>query len=103
MAMKFGEFAKSRAMRASVPTWFTWQRAWVPAWFACQRACVPTSHFYVPTCQYTCQRAIQRANVLTRRANLPYGVQVFQKSYEMLSDISILYYYITNSTFCLIS
>ena len=38
---------------------------------ACQCAkSVPTSH-YVPTCQYTCQRANTRANV-------PYGVRVFQ-------------------------
>ena len=53
------EFAKSRAMRASVvyvPT---------PHVPTCQRAkSMPVSHFYVPTCQ-------RRANYLTWRANVP--------------------------------
>ena len=83
------EFAKSRAKRAYVPTWSTCQRACVPAWFTCQRACVlvrftcqrsrsvPTSHFYLPVCQWTCQRAIRRANISTWRANVPKGVPNF--------------------------
>ena len=44
------EFAKSRAMHARRA-----RRAHVPK---CQRAkSVSISHFYVPTCQWTCQRA----------------------------------------------
>ena len=115
----FLEFDKSRAMRACVPTWSTCQRACVPAWFTCQRAkSVPSSHFYVPKCQKTCQRAIRSANVSTWHVNMPNGVAVFQigvptcrrarqffkhSSYEMLREISILYYYIKNSTLYLIS
>ena len=62
----------------------TCQRAYVPAWFTCQCACVstcqsvPSSHFYVPTCQKTCQRAIRRASVSTWHVNVPSGVLIFQ-------------------------
>ena len=77
-----------------------------------------SSHFYVPTCQWTCQRAKRRANVLTCHATVPNGVPIFQLSvptsqkvcqlykqsaYEMLRQISLLCYYIKNSTFYLIS
>ena len=76
---------------------------------------------------FTCQRANKRtnvsifqlgvprrANVLTWRANMPNEVPIFKldvrtsqkgyqffrhSSYEMLSEISIVYYYIKNSTF----
>ena len=92
----------------------------VPAWFTCQRAwvskSVPTSHFYVPinvltchkACQcfnLVCQRAKWRANFSTWRANnVPKCVPNFQTfSYEMLSEISMHYYYIKHSTFYLIS
>ena len=117
----------SKCQRACVPAWFTCQRACLPAWFMCQRACVPayqraksvpTSYFYVSTCQKTCQRAIRHTNVSTWCANVANGVQIFQlgvptcqracqffkhSSYEMLREISILYYYIKNSTLYLIS
>ena len=73
---------KSRAIRACVPTWSTCQRACVPARFTCQRSCVPKA------CKlliFTCQRVIQRPNVLTWRAsfstwciNVPKGVPIFQ-------------------------
>ena len=91
------------------------QSASVPAWFRCQvLACqrglraksVPGSHFYVPTCQKTCQRAIRLANVSTWHANVPNDVPIFQlclptcqracqlfkhSYYELLREISILF------------
>ena len=98
-------------MRACVPAWFTCQRACVPAWFTCQLA-------YVSTCQKCAKFSILRANV----PNNVQGVAMFQlgmptcqtacrffnlacqsakecqffkhSSYEMLREISILYYYI---------
>ena len=95
-------------LRASMLAYQRGLRANVPA---CQRAkSVPASHFYVPTCQC----AIRRANVLTWRAKVPNDVPIFQlgvpasqkvcqfsrhSSYEMLSEISILYYYIKHFTF----
>ena len=109
----------STCQRACMPPCFTCQRACVPAWFTCQRAkSVPSSHFYVPKCQKTCQRAIRSANVSTWHVNVPNGVAVFQlgvptcrrarqffkhSSYEMLKEISIIYYYIKHSTLYLIS
>ena len=91
------EFAKASDMRACVPTWSTCQRACVPARFTCLRASVvyvptylraksvPTSHFHVPTCQWTCQRAIRRAsfslcraNFSKWRTNMPKTVPIFQ-------------------------
>ena len=74
------EFAKSRVMRACVPTWSTCQLACVLAWFAFQQACVPVWF----TCQYVCvPKACQkRANFsllrANKRANVPYGVPMFQ-------------------------
>ena len=51
----FDEFAKSRSVRACVPTWSTCQNACLPAWFTCQRAeSVPTSHFYVSMYHTAC-------------------------------------------------
>ena len=91
--IKINEFAKSRAIRACVPK-------------ACQLLI------------RTCQRAIRRANDFTWRENVPNAVTIFQlgvptcqkacqffkhSSYEMLIEISILYYYIENSTFYFIS
>ena len=126
------EFAKSRVIRACVPTWSTCQRACEPAWFTCRRACEPACFKCQRACVpawFTCQRAcmpmcqkrthisflrtnvptaIRRANVLTWRANVPNGVPIFQfgmpacqkacqffkhSSYEMLREISIIYYY----------
>ena len=74
------EFAKSRAMRACVPTWSTCQRACVPAWLTYQRACVPAWF----TCQralvpiFTCERAIRQANISIWHANVPNGVPFLQ-------------------------
>ena len=106
-------------MRACVPTWSTCERACVVYVPTCLRAkSVPSFHFYMPTWQITCQRAIRCANVSTCHANVPNGVPIFQlgmptcqrvcqffkhSSYEMLREISILYYYIKNSTLYLIS
>ena len=122
------EFAKSRVIRAYVLTWSTCQhglRANVLAWQrglcanvpACQRAkSVPVSHFYVSRCQWMCQRAIRRANVLAWRANVPNGVPIFQlglptcqkacqffrhSSYEMLSEIQILHFIIVIHVICI--
>ena len=97
--------AGQRGLRANVP--------------GCQRVkSVPSSHFYVPTCQKTCQRAIRRANVSTWHTNVLNSVPIFHfgvptcqracqffkhSSYEVLREISILYYYIKNSTLYLIS
>ena len=81
--------------------------AYVGTWSTCQRASV----VYVPMCQ-------KRARFSILRANVPQGVPMFQRgmpmcqracqffkhsSYEMLREISILYYYIKNSTLYLIS
>ena len=92
--------------------------------------CLRASVVYVPTClhakvpktcqvlTFMCQRATRCGNVSTWHANVPNGVPVFQlgvptcqracqffkhSSYEMLREISILYYYIKNSTLYLIS
>ena len=76
------EFAKLRAKRAYMPT------------------CLRASVVYVPTCQlliFTCQRA-------NKRANVPYGVPMFQvfkhPSYEMLREVSTLLLK-KHSTLCL--
>ena len=58
--------------------WFTCQLACVLEWFMCQCACMPTFHFYVSTCQWTCQCAKRHASVSTGRTNLPKGVTIFQ-------------------------
>ena len=121
------EFAKSRAKRASVPTWSTRQRvcvlswfmckrACVPPWFTCQSNCVPTCqkcanslflHTNMPTCHeacqcfnLACQCAKWCANFSTWCTNVPKVCQSFKHScYEMLKEISILYHYIKNSTY----
>ena len=114
----------STCQRAYLPVWFACQRACVPAWFKCQRACVPTCQkrakfsFLSANVPKTCQRTIRRANVSTWHTNMPNGVPIFQlgmpmcqracqffkhSSYEMLREISILYYYIKISTIYLIS
>ena len=65
------EFAKSRATRACVPTWSTYQRAFVPAWFTSQRVCVPAWF----TCQRACVPSCQnRASFSFLRANVPINV-----------------------------
>ena len=104
--MKFEplELAKSRVMLSCaylvyVPRWSTRQRACVPAWFTCQQdKSVPTSHFYVPSCHMACHffiLACQRANK---------SAKFFKHfCYQVLRKISILYYYIKNSTFYSIS
>ena len=64
------EFAKSRAMRACVPTWSTCQRACVPT---CQkRADFPFLRANMSACHTACQY------VLTWSANVPNGVLIFQ-------------------------
>ena len=111
------EFAKSRVIRACVLTWSTWQRGLRANVPACQRAkSVPVFHFYVSRCQWTCQRAIRRANVLAWRANVPNGVPIFQlgvptcqkacqffrhSSYEMLSEMQILHFIIVIHIICI--
>ena len=70
------EFAKSCAMRARVFYVLTCKRA----------KSVPTSHFYVPTCQYTCKRAnLPRAseffNLACQRAKR--CANLFRKVYIM--------------------
>ena len=77
----------------------------------CQCACVPT-------CQKACQHAIRRANVSTWHTKRPNSMPIFQLGlptcqracqffkhfyYKMLREISILYYYIKNSSLYLIS
>ena len=109
----------SKCQRACVPAWFTCQQSCVLAWFTCQRATsVPSSHFYMPTCQKACQRAIRHANISTWHANVLNGMPIFQlamstcqrafqffkhSSYEMLREISIFNYYLKNPTLYLIS
>ena len=88
-----------RGLRANVPS--------------CQRAkSLPTSHFYVPIdVPYgmpvfqagvpACQTVCQFFNLACQRDK---SVPIFQNSsYEMLREISMIYYYIKNSTFYLIS
>ena len=68
------------------------------------RANVPIN---VPTCYTACHCFTWRANVPNDVLNFELGVPTYQKacqffrhsSYEMLSEISILYYYIKNYTF----
>ena len=96
------ELAKSRAMPPCVPAWsmcHVYAPTCLPAWFMCQRdKSVSTSHFYVPTCHTACHffiLACQRANK---------GAKFFKHfCYQVLRKISILYYYIKNSTFYSIS
>ena len=86
-------FAKSHAMRACAPTWPTRQSAGAPPFL---RANAPR------VCQliiFTCQRAIRGPSALTWRAKVPKGMPIFQ---TLLRELSILYYYIKNSTFYLI-
>ena len=112
----------THVMRACAPTWSTCQRASVPAWFTCQRACVLVWFTGQRVGVLTCQK---RANFSFLRANVSYrvplfylgvpifqlGVPTFQKkcqflkyfSNQMLRKISILCYYLKNSTFYLIS
>ena len=98
----------------------------LPAWSMCQCSCLPAFLrdivLYVTTCQVRSNfsflrtnvtnlpSAIRHANVSTWRANVPIlelGVptcmkayQFFQHvSYEMLKEISMLYYYIKNSLY----
>ena len=59
-----------------VPKWFCARVVYVPARQHVKS--VPTSHFYVPTCQKTCQHFIRRINVSTWRAIVPSGVPIFQ-------------------------
>ena len=110
------EFTEPRAMCTYVLTQCTCQRGLRSNVIVCQRglhgnvhACqraksVPTSHFYVPACQKTCQHAMRHANVLTWHANIPKASQFPKHSlYKMSTKISILHYYINNSTLYLIS
>ena len=80
-------------MRACAPTWPTRQSAGAPPFL---RANAPR------VCQliiFTCQRAIRGPSALTWRAKVPKGMPIFQ---TLLRELSILYYYIKNSTFYLI-
>ena len=96
--------AGQRGLRANVPGC---QRV-KSAKFSFLRANVPKN---VPACHKACQcfnLACQRAK---QRANFHLGVPTCQRacqlfkhsSYEVLREISILYYYIKNSTLYLIS
>ena len=117
------EFAKSRANRVYVSTC-------LPATMVSGLTCLHASAVYAPTCQklanfsFLCAnvpinvpRAKRRAIVLIWYANVPNGVPIFQlvvatckktcqffkhSSYEMLSEISILYYHkiILHYTWC---
>ena len=85
-------------MRACRPMWYMCQRASMPVPFKCQRTrSMSTFHLYV----LTCEPAI-------RPTNMPNGMPIFQlgmptcqkmclffkhSSYEMLKEISILYYW----------
>ena len=106
------EFAKSRANVVYVPTCL---RASVVYVSRCLLTNVPKASQLLI---FTWQRAKRRTNVSTWRANMPNGVPIFQlgvqscqracqffkhSSYEMLREISVLYYYIKNSTLYLIS
>ena len=80
-------------MRACAPTRPTRQSAGAPPFL---RANAPR------VCQliiFTCQRAIRGPSALTWRAKVPKGMPIFQ---TLLRELSILYYYIKNSTFYLI-
>ena len=103
-------------MCACVPTWSTCQRASVPARFTCQRACVPAWFTClcaksVPSSHFTCQHANERANVPNGVPTFQIGVSTCQRtcqffkhlSYELLGEISILYFCIKDSTLCLTS
>ena len=73
--------ACQRGLRANVLAYQRGLRAYVPAWFTCLCAkSVPSSHFYVPTCQWTCQRTKRRANLSNWRVNMPKNVPIFQTS-----------------------
>ena len=112
----------THVMRACALTWSTCQRASVPAWFTCQRACVLVwftgQRAGVLTCQKRANFSFLRANVSYRVPLFYLGVPIFQLgvptfqmacqflkyfSNQMLRKISILCYYIKNSTFYLIS
>ena len=85
-------------MRACRPMWYMCQRASMPVPFKCQRTrSMSTFHLYV----LMCEPAI-------RPTNMPNGMPIFQlgmptcqkmclffkhSSYEMLKEISILYYW----------
>ena len=121
------EFTKSRAIcaiRASVVYMPTWPRHNMPN--ACQLLTFTCQHANkcanVPKVCQLFNLASQRAKTLlifyTWGANVPNGMPIFHfgmltpqkacqifkhSSYEMLREISILYYYIKNSTLYLIS
>ena len=106
--MKFEqlEHAKSRAMPPCVPTWSMCQRGLRANVLACQRG-LRTK--VAKACQlliFTFQRVIRLAIfffiLACQRANK--GAKFFKHfCYQVLRKISILYYYIKNSTFYLIS
>ena len=88
-----------RASMVHVPTCqkhanFSFLRANVPV-------NVPTCHTACQCFNLACQRAKWRANFSTWHANVSKGVPTFRRSsYKMLSEISILYYYIKR--FCIL-
>ena len=96
-------------LRGLVPTCLRASVVYVPT---CQRVkSVPSSHFYVPTCHkarqcfnLACQRAKRRATFSIWHVNVPNGVPLFQTFLlRNAKKISILYYYMKNSTLYLIS
>ena len=101
--MKFEqpELAKSRAMPPCVPSWSMCQRGLRANVLACQRGLRAN---VAKACQlliFTFQRVIRLAIFFIlgcQRANK--GAKFFKHfCYQVLRKISILYYYIKNSTF----
>ena len=81
-------------LRANVP------RACQLLIFTCQQTC----HMACQCFKLACRRAKRFANFSSWRANVTKSVPIFQNSScEMLREISMIYYYIKNSTFYLIS
>ena len=64
---------------------------------------VPTCHTVRQCFKLACQRVKRGANFSTHRVNVPNVCQFFEySSYEIFGEISILYYYIKDSTLYLL-
>ena len=64
---------------------------------------VPTCHTVCQCFKLACQGVKRRANFSTHRVNVPNVCQFFEySSYEIFGEISILYYYIKDSTLYLL-
>ena len=76
-ANQCGKFAKSHAMSACMPTWYTCQHACM----VCMPTCLCASMVYVPTCQKQANFSFLHANVTnvsTWHANVPKGMPIFR-------------------------